>query len=248
MDFTVAPNKDYRRDLEIISEALSRNETLSFSKFCDGEWAVMENQKINNKEFWFDPEDPDDAYKREKLIEAFQYQNDQYFVGISCAGVFGEDHSKMKKLCGQPAHRLTWADLWVNSNYSYYLDNVLPLFADRKIVLYCNSNSMTHNLPFTPEKVFPVSYNAWANDWDVIEESKKYIQDECPEGYTFLFCCGPFGNILCHELTEFNSNNTYLDVGSTLNPFLRSEGFQRDYYMGNNFFSNAVGVWDNATG
>ena len=47
MDFTVAPNKDYRRDLEIISEALSRNETLSFSKFCDGEWAVMENQKIN---------------------------------------------------------------------------------------------------------------------------------------------------------------------------------------------------------
>ena len=104
------------------------------------------------------------------------------------------------------------------------------------------------NLPFTPEKVFPVSYNAWANDWDAIEESKKYIQDECSEGYTFLFCCGPFGNILCHELTEFNSNNTYLDVGSTLNPFLRSEGFQRDYYMGNNFFSNAVGVWDNATG
>ena len=181
MDFTVAPNKDYRRDLEIISEALSRNETLSFSKFCDGEWAVMENQKINNKEFWFDPEDPDDAYKREKLIEAFQYQNDQYFVGISCAGVFGEDHSKMKKLCGQPAHRLTWADLWVNSNYSYYLDNVLPLFADRKIVLYCNSNSMTHNLPFTPEKVFPVSYNAWANDWDVIEESKKYIGIDDPE-------------------------------------------------------------------
>ena len=181
MDFTVVPNKEYRRDLEIISEALSRNETLSFSKFCDGEWAVMENQKINNKEFWFDPEDPDDAYKREKLIEAFQYQNDHYFVGISCAGVFGEDHNKMKELCGQPAHRLTWADLWVNSNYSYYLDNVLPLFAERKIVLYCNSNSMTHNLTFTPEKVFPVSYNAWANDWDVIEKSKNIYRMNVPE-------------------------------------------------------------------
>jgi len=60
----------------------------------------------------------------------------------------------------------------------------------------------------------------------------------------FLFCCGPFGNILCHRLTEANENNTYLDIGSTLNPFLQSAGFERDYYMGNNYFSNMIGAWD----
>jgi hypothetical protein len=61
----------------------------------------------------------------------------------------------------------------------------------------------------------------------------------------FLFCCGPFGNIIAHRLTEHNDKNTYLDIGSTLNPYLKSEGFKRDYYIGNNFFSNLEGEWDN---
>ena len=59
----------------------------------------------------------------------------------------------------------------------------------------------------------------------------------------FLFCCGPFGNILCHELTEYEPNNTYLDIGSTLNPYLKSAGFERFYYMGDNVFSKMECVW-----
>jgi hypothetical protein len=39
-------------------------------------------------------------------------------------------------------------------------------------------------------------------------------------------------------------NNTYLDIGSTLNPLLKSAGFERDYYMGENFFSKLEGAWD----
>ena len=244
MRFTIHPDKDYKTDIEIICKALASGKRLSFSKFCDGEWAVIENRDINNSEFWFEPDKLVDTLKRQKLIESFQFQHENYYVGVACPGVFGEDmHKEMKELSKQPPHRLTWADIWVNSNYRYYIENVLPLFKDRPTVLYCNGKSNVANLPFTPTKVFEVSYNAWAHNWDLIEKSKQYITENNLEDHTFLFCCGPFGNILCHQLTEFNEKNTYLDIGSTLNPFLGSAGFERDYYMGDGYFARLVGEW-----
>tara|TARA_A100001201_G_scaffold92966_2_gene80902 strand:+ start:315 stop:1055 length:741 start_codon:yes stop_codon:yes gene_type:complete len=236
------PNKKFSEDIKFFHTKLQYNVNFSFSKFADGEWAVMTNNTIDNSEFMFDQEK--DQHKREKLLESFQYQNPQYYVGISCPCCQGDEvFSDMKKVCGQKSDMLTWANLWVNKNYKYFTANILPIFSSRKTVLYCNGEGDIDSLPFSPDKVFPISKNAWEHDWDLIEESKKYIKDNNIKDYLFLFCCGPFGNILCHELTEFDQNNTYLDIGSTLNPYLKSEGFQRDYYMGNTFFANMECTW-----
>ena len=59
----------------------------------------------------------------------------------------------------------------------------------------------------------------------------------------FLFACGPFGNMLAHQLWESNKKNTYLDIGSTLNLWLHSEGFIRDYYKDGSHYQNKVCVW-----
>lgn len=245
MKFTIPPNKNYRKDIEIICNTLISRENISISKFCDGEWAVMNNDKLDNKEFWFNPDNLMDQGKRKQLINAFQFKHPQYFVGVTCVKVFGLDtHRKMKQLSGQSEDHLTWADIWVNSNYPFYVENIIPLFKERDIVLFCNENGRVENLPFIPKNIFTVSNNAWQDSYHVIDMAKKYITDNNINNYVFLFCCGPFGNILCHQLTEFNSNNTYLDIGSTLNPWLQSEGFKRDYYMGQNFFSQLSGVWD----
>jgi len=248
MKFTVPPNKDYKRDIEILHDAIASNENISFSKFCDGEWAVICNHIINNKEFWFDPKRRSDQFKRKALIDALRYKNDRYFVGITCKKVFGlQTHRSMKILSDQNEDHLTWADIWVNSNYKYYVQNILPIFSTRPIVLFCNENGKIDNLPFKPYAVFPLSNNAWEYNWNILDYSKVFASKLKSQGITnviYLFCCGPFGNILCHQLTEHEPENTYLDIGSTLNPYLQSAGFERDYYMGNNFFSQMVGVWD----
>ena len=245
MKFTTPPNKDFKEDINILRQALANGEHISFSKFCDGEWAVMTNNPLNNKEFWFDPNDQQDQLKRQELIAAFQYKNPRYFVGVTCVNVFGlKTHKEMKGLSGQNEDHLTWADIWVNSNYRYYVDNIVPLYNTRPVILVCNENAKTDNLPFTPYITVPVKNNAWKADWDLVQELTWLVREKAFKNMIFLFCCGPFGNILCHRLTEANENNTYLDIGSTLNPFLQSAGFDRDYYMGNNFFSNLVGAWD----
>lgn len=242
MRFTIPPNKRYSEDIKIIHNALLNNENISFSKFCDGEWAVLSNQSINNKEFWFDPTKKSDQEKRKALLDAFQYKNERYFVGITCVNVFGiETHKQMTILSDQDQDHLTWADIWVNSNYKYYIQHILPIYSTKPVVLFANKNAQISNLPFVPYLHIPIENNAWEHNWNIIDYAKNIAKQA--NNVIFLFCCGPFGNILCHKLTECNQNNTYLDIGSTLNPFLRSAGFERDYYMGDNYFSRMIGAW-----
>ncbi len=242
--FTKPPNKNYKQDIKILHDALESNKHISFSKFCDGEWAVMTNMPIDNKEFKFNPNNESDQRKRKLLIEAFTYNNPRYYVGITCVKVFGLDvHTNMKALCNRTEDKITWADIWVNSNYQYYVENIIPIYRKRNVVLFCNERGNVNNLPFTPQKTFFVANNAWQDSFHVLNDAKTFIRSEKISDHLFLFCCGPFGNILCHQLTELEPSNTYLDIGSTLNPLLKSAGFERDYYMGENFFSKLEGAW-----
>lgn len=244
MNFTTPPNKDYYKDIEILKEEIQSQRNFTFSKFCDGEWMVMSNQPINNKEFWFDPKNDEYQKLRQLLINSFQFLHPQYYVGVASPNVFGIDmHKTMKKVSMQSESHLTWADIWVNSNYKYYVDNIIPLYNERDVVLVCQQNGSISNLPFRPSHVFKISNNAWKVNYSLIEELKSFIDQHNIENNIFLFCCGPFGNILCHQLTKHNANNTYLDIGSTLNPWLQSAGFERDYYMGDNIFSQLKGTW-----
>lgn len=246
MNLTTPPNKDYRKDIEIIKSSIEKEENITISKFCDGELSIIANKEIDNKEFHFDPTNIEDQESRHALIDAFQYKHKQYFVGITCVKVFGiSTHRQMKTICGQNEQQLTWADIWVNSNYPYFRNNILPLFNKRNTILFCNEKGKVENLPFKPTKVFKVGNSALKNNVKIVQEAKEYIDNNSVNNSIFLFCCGPLGNVLAHRLTEHNSNNTYLDIGSTLNPFLKSEGFKRDYYTWNNFFSSLVGEWDN---
>lgn len=237
-------NKLFKNDIIIFQNKLKNKEHFSFSKYADGEWAVIKNHAINNKEFWFDPNNTKDQIKRNKLIESFQYQNPRYYVGISCPCCQGlETFNEMRQFSQQDENHLTWANIWVNNNYKYFINNIIPLFSERPVILFCNENGKTEDLPFIPYIHVPIKHNAWEYNWNIIEETKMLIDNHGLKNMIFLFCCGPFGNILCHQLTKHEPQNTYLDIGSTLNPWLRSAGFDRFYYMGNNMWSNMECVW-----
>jgi len=239
------PNKNFRSDLEFFTTKLKNREPFTLSKYADGEWAVMMNHAINNKEFWFNPLNQNDQRRRLALVDSFKFKHDNYYVGISCPCCQGmATFDQMYNYCDQDDDHITWANIWVNSNYQYYLDKIMPLYCERNdIILFCNRKANIDNLPFKPYAYFPIDNNAWEKNWNYIEEAKLLIDSLDHDGYLFLFCCGPFGNILCHQLTKHNPDNTYLDIGSTLNPLLQSEEFQRHYYMGDNIYSRQVCTW-----
>lgn len=237
MEFKVE-NRTFNGDIKIILEALKNKENFGFSKSADGEMRIMQDDNINllnkaNGEFKYDKNDKTDIKYREKLIEAYQYKAPNYFISVGCPCCVGPNHYNwMKEFSGQDEKHITWANIFVNGNYRFYLDNFIPEYSNHKIIFVCNHKAKIDNL-FKDNLVkdFRVGTNAWKNDYNLIEEIKKYIDDNHIENHLFLFAAGPFGNILIYELFKHNSNNTYLDVGSTLDPIIGLGG-TRGYHVG----------------
>lgn len=232
--------KDFRKELEKLHERLKVNEKFAFSKYADGEWLAINNIHCapSNGEWLINQQS---NYSRELLIQSFQYQHPNYFVGISCPCCQGKSHYDMAQFSGQPLENLTYANLFVNSNYNYFVHNIIPDFAKRNnIILIANKNSNINNLPFKVEEFYGVSYNAWVDDLNLIEVLKqKNYKDKL-----FLFSCGPFGNILSHKLWDHNKDNTYIDVGSTVDRWLNNDKMnKRCYAIGVREFSEKYCVW-----
>jgi hypothetical protein len=139
----------------------------------------------------------------------------------------------------QYVDNLTFANIFVNSNYEFYKNNFIDEYKNWDVHLIANKNAKVENLPFKIEKFYPVENTAWRENYSLIEE----IKTQNLKGKLFLFACGPFGNMLAHQLWENNKNNTYIDIGSTLNPWLQSEGFKRDYYDSGITYKNRTCVW-----
>jgi len=145
----------------------------------------------------------------------------------------------MRDFSGQDDDHMTFANVFVNTNYSIYKETFLKEYHNHDVHLVANEKSKFEQLPFTPEKIYKVGFSAWVHNHSLIEE----IKQQNLSNKLFIFCCGPFGNMLCHQLHAANKNNIYIDGGSTLNPWLQSEGFQRDYYVAGQFSSRKC-VWE----
>ena len=217
---------------------LIEGKPFAFSKYADGEWQSMQGCTLNNGEFQANPQA---VHSVKLLIESFKYTDDEYYVGISCPCCQGEDHQKMIEFSCQDNNHLTFANIFVNSNYDFFVNNYIPMFKNYSVHLVATENSRINNLPFEVEKFYPIGYNAWVNNLNLIEK----IQKEKLSGKLFLFCCGPFGNVLSHQLWKDNKNNIYMDIGSTLNPLLGTEGFRRSYFNPNSPCRKKVCVWSN---
>ena len=226
-------NKDYRQDLQTIVKKLENREKFSFSKFADGELHILANREINNGEFWFDPQE--NSQHRQNMIESLRFKDEGYFVGISCPCCIGGRpvHDWYKRQSDQPPENLTWANLFVNGNHNYYMENMVPLYSQYEVVLVSNSASQLDMLSFEVKKHFKIGKNAWVEDLHLVDEIKNYIDQNDISNHLFLFCAGPFGNILAHQLFSHARNNTYIDIGSTLNHcLLGAEGKNRGYLRG----------------
>ena len=229
--------KIFSHEIIKMYQRLKACEPFAFSKYADGEWAVIKGETVSNGEFHYECTPATEPYRR-KLIESFQYKHPRYYVGVSCECCQGAAHREMVKFSGNTESNLTFANLFVNSNYRFFLQNFIPQFSKFPVHLVANFNAKVDSLPFKLEKFYPVGATAFITDYALVEQIK--TENTC--GRLFLFCAGPFGNILSHQLWVANPNNIYLDIGSTLNPWLQSEGFKRDYYIGGGF-SKRVCMW-----
>lgn len=231
-------NKIFSEEIQKFFTMLVSKEPFSFSKYADGEWAIMRNIPITvqHSEFVYSS---DDNFYRDKLVESFKFKHDRYFIGVSCPCCQGDESDKMKIFSEQKDSNLTFANLFVNKNYDFYVKNFIPEYNNWDVHLIANEKSNISKLPFKVEHFYPVKDTAWKYNYDLIEKIKNLKLKK----KLFLFACGPFGNMLSHQLWDDNKNNTYLDIGSTLNPWTLNGIYHRDYFDKHSTYANRDCVW-----
>jgi hypothetical protein len=241
--------KTFKGDFDFVLNSIKNNKNISVSRYGDGELMIIEGVGINllNKgvgEFEFDPSNEMYKTSQKLLADSFTYQNDTYFIGIACRCCVGDEKFiYMKNKSTQNEKNLTWANIFVNSNYNRFINEFLPELKNRDIIVVCHEKSDITNLPFNikNENLFKVKTNAWLYNLDLIDELKKYITENNINNHVFLISAGPFANILVHQLHDFNKNNTYLDVGSTMDKYFNLP-LTRKYLNGGNTL-NKICIW-----
>lgn len=214
----------FRGDIEFIFNLLRTRQKFSFSKYADGEFSILANRLITNVDRWtFNPEVHSEI--RDELIRSFTFQDQNYYVGVSCKCCQPDEYVEWMR---EQSHqsKLTWANLFVNSNYPFFVEHFIPEFNNHEVVLFAREDATVEKLPFKVEHI-PITRQAFIDNFDMV--------DSFPiEDYTdklFLFCAGPLGNMLSAKFWSKNKTNTYLDIGSTLNPYLTESN--RGYLQNN---------------
>ena len=166
-------------------------------------------------------------------MESFKYNHHDYYVGICCPCCQPKAHiTWMIENVG--TKNVTWANIFVNSNYDFFVDNFIPEFDkwEGNVILFANKIGENNTLPFKVDTYYPLELEAWKEPHltRIIEDSKQLCGEL--DNQLFLFSAGPLGNILAHELHKHNPNNTYIDIGSTINPW--TVGKNRGYLSGSN--------------
>jgi hypothetical protein len=200
--------KDFTQEIYTMFNRLKNGQPFSFSKYADGEWAIIQGHHLNNGEFEFSPQTI--SFYREKLIESFKYKNKNYYVGISCSCCQGNESQKMIGFSEQDADHLTFANIFVNTNYPIYLETFIKQYKNHDVHLIANKNSKIENLPFKIEKFYPVGFSAWTNDYNLIDQ----IKQTNLSNKLFLFCTGIELSCSLIAVPTFNARGYVLDMSN----------------------------------
>ena len=238
--------KDFSTAFDNILEMLKSEENFAFTRFSDGELFILQNKTVvladnhyitgdirgynkytkeEHKEFH--PEQH--SLYRNKLIECYKYNQEKYFKGICTAtdGHVGkENFDWMIEFHDGDHENLTFANLLINANYSRFVEQMIPVLCNRKIIYIVNELADTSKLPFEIKKEFKIGSNCMINNFNTSEKVANYIREKDIKDHVILCSAASLSNYIIHDCFKENSNNTFLDIGSCLNPLLNLEGWK----------------------
>ncbi len=258
--------KIFKEEFNKLLFLLERGTPFSFSRFSDGEVTILRNKRLVLGDGFFiqgdihgdspyqvpqntypDEERKDfdpskDSFFHKKLTEAFLYRKENYFKGIPPQNG-GHDKDSSWHFCvdlygsGDDKH-LSFSNVMINDNYRFFIKDMLPIIKTKKVVLVSNENSNLEDLPFEVVKHFPIGSNCFKNDYYLIDACKQWIKDNEIKDHLFLFAASSLSNLLCYELYKDFDQNQYMDIGSSLGPYLRLEGWKGTRTYLHTFWSN----------
>ena len=263
--------KNFTTAFDILLNKIERKDNFAFTRFSDGELFILQDKtliladnhyvtgeitgpnrytKEEHKEFYPDKH----QFYREKIIECYRHNKNGYYKGI-CTSTDGhvgkENFDWMIDFHGGDHENLTFANLLINANYKRFVEELIPLLQNREVIYVVNELADTSKLPFEISKEFIIGSNCMINNYDTSESVRKYIEDNNITDAIILCSAASLSNFIIYDCFKNNPNNTFLDIGSCLNPLLSLEGWKytRGYLTGywlnsRSPFAKQVDIWN----
>ena len=224
--------KDYVAELEKFTEMVRRNENFALIRFADGEGSIVDNnpewlsRKRRSSAWEHVPGNKEHEAFRNKLIQSLEYNSPNFYIGIPCTeGHQKRFHYLFKYLMDRttcPEEQLTFATVFKDYNWKKFLTEFVPLCTRKESYLVSNAFSKMpreHWLKFDDHFTVP-QQNAHLKVDETTNNILSHIKEHNTENAVFLFAAGPGTNVIIHKLWQACPNNTYIDIGSTLDNYL----------------------------
>lgn len=217
----------FNEDFDYFWSLIEKGENFTFARYADGEVLLMKGQAVNEQTqaFRVDRWKANDGLSKLglDLLSTLSHTEDNYYYAISTIGDNPNDYDFLKQNIKQNEDKLTFVNLWINANYGVMktkLDNL-----NRDVVMICNWKATKDSFPFNVIDIlsFPdncVSFWEQNSEWfksEMIDKFKNY------NNTLFLISCGPVSEVIIDALYKANPNNTYVDVGSSIDEYVHGK-------------------------
>lgn len=176
---------------------------------------------------------------RDSLIESTSICiNKNNFIGLPCKNWIDVSKSIISFSNCSSSKYMSYATLFINKNYKMFKDWIISFLSIKntwKIILVANS-IINKDISWA-YKFFPIPDHLIEN-WDNYSISllEKLSYQAKEKDLIFFISAGPAANIIISHLIKINSNNIYIDFGSSIE-FI-TKGYSTRPYSENTIYSN----------
>ena len=208
--------------VELILDLLKKREPFAYARFNDGEMIGID--KIGAVAARGDQ--PVNKSLHQKLIEGIQHVQKNYYVGLPCPDCFPKYAKLARELVKQPKEFQLNAVVMTNRNWAKFINEFPETVKGRKIVWISGAdqnldvlkNVMGLNIV---KHIKHPAKDTWTFYNHIRHEYSEYTHEN-PDFDIVLVSSGPTARVFCKEYFEVDSSRTYIDIGSTFDPFTRN--------------------------
>lgn len=155
-----------------------------------------------------------------KLVEGLVHRQKNYYIGIPCSKCFPKYNLLATKMIKEYKHK-TSAVLFTNRNWKKFYDNFPSVCSDREIVWVGGKSQSKENLLKYGLNIKKCVLIPEKNSWLFYEKIIKIVPPLLAPNDIVMVSLGPTARVLCKEWFEQYLNNTFIDIGSTLDPITK---------------------------
>jgi hypothetical protein len=235
------------KDFEYFLFRFRSNIPTTYVRFSDGEIEILRNHPLsitNGVVDWrlgrLDAKYPEhdnksfiperDRLLRIDLLESALYRANGYFKGVpTSSNNAKKDRDYMIHLNGGITKRLTFADLFINENYKRFLHEILPYFVKKNNVTFLGNYRANVSAVSKKWSHIPIEDNLFPKYEEVAPQILGTLRELTSESIV-LSSASSLSNILGSKLHKARPDITFVDVGTSLSPFMDLGKATRAYH------------------